>query len=1074
MTKAETKAETTRGRIARRVLRILLWAAALAALAVFALVVRLSVAPWEPPAAVTARLVARIAPDQDSWRASVAALKLRLDPLAGSLRLALEDLEVRERRGRFLLTVPACELELAFWPLINGRIRPRAVATERVDLVWHWSAARLGERIGEVLLAGVNEEAAGLGGTMARITETVAALAALDDEGAAFAGVDRLSLPLVDLTLVEDERGLIWHLPQARLVYAATRSERTLTIAGAIPAGNGPFSALEIDSIAAADGSRRLRFALEGLRPDRLADAVPSLAALAGVAMPVDLDASVALAADRRLADARLRASFAAGTFQLDPFYPEAVPVDGLAFTAVLDAGRDVLRLEDFRLGLNGAGLVLSGALTLPAAGRPPVLTLRGGFEALSIADLVRYWPDGPARGARRWIADHIARGTVRDAELAFRLPGEAFETGELPADAFTLAFGFADLEVHYLGALPPLERAAGRGRLTLERLVLDLEQGRIGAQDAAGSRVVLEEIGRPHAARAEIALKLAGPLPDLLATLDEEPLGFPSRFGLDPARVAGGASARAALTIPLVKTVTLADVGFAVTGRVEDFRLAPFGVLGIAALDSPALDVTVDGNGMRVSGPVAAPGVTARLDWHEDFKPAAGAPSSLFRLADGRLDFAEATWLDPDPLGLSGDAGWEGTIRGRGFAVDDGAFSFDLGPAAIDLAWFGYAKPAGRPARLALRIGARAGGGRSGWALSDLRYESGSDRIAGGMRWHERDGAIVIDALTLDPLRLGETALAVTLAREKDRPVLTVTGARLDARAALTQFASGRLPGNGEGTAFDLAARIDEVLARNGVTFAALAAKGAFGTRGLAALDLTLGDDHGHPLAGSLSFDTECGCRRLFISAEDAGRFALGLGLFENAEGGRLTVRATVSPAAQRRLEMEGLARIENVTIVKRSALVAAVEKGKESGLDAYVGEKGLAFDLVEIPFRVDGPIIDIDNGRARGDRLGLTFAGQVDRENGRLAINGLMVPAYALNSLLGKIPIIGGLFSGGSGGGLFAVRYDLSGRIDAPEVSVSPMTLILPGILRKPFEGGKAKLPPAERRDGPQDDGR
>ena len=252
MREGRVKRKPGDGGIARRAGRILLWLFGVVLLGVFAAAVRLSVAPWRPPAAVTGWLLARVSPDPESWRPTVGALSLRLEPLEGGVRVVLRDLEVRERRGRFLLRVPACELELALGPLLRGGIRPREVATERVDLVWHWSAERLGERIGRILLAGTGGGAAGLGGTMARITEAVAALAALDDEGAAFAGIDRLSLPHVDLRLVEDDRGLVWHLPQGRLVYAATEAERVLTIAGAIPAGNGPFAALEVDSIAAA------------------------------------------------------------------------------------------------------------------------------------------------------------------------------------------------------------------------------------------------------------------------------------------------------------------------------------------------------------------------------------------------------------------------------------------------------------------------------------------------------------------------------------------------------------------------------------------------------------------------------------------------------------------------------------------------------------------------------------------------------------------------------------------------------------------------------------------------------
>jgi hypothetical protein len=62
--------------------------------------------------------------------------------------------------------------------------------------------------------------------------------------------------------------------------------------------------------------------------------------------------------------------------------------------------------------------------------------------------------------------------------------------------------------------------------------------------------------------------------------------------------------------------------------------------------------------------------------------------------------------------------------------------------------------------------------------------------------------------------------------------------------------------------------------------------------------------------------------------------------------------------------------------------------------------------------------------------------------------------VPAYALNNIFSKIPLIGGLLSGGQYGGLFAINFKVSGRINAPVLTVNPLSAIAPGFLRKIFE--------------------
>ena len=62
-------------------------------------------------------------------------------------------------------------------------------------------------------------------------------------------------------------------------------------------------------------------------------------------------------------------------------------------------------------------------------------------------------------------------------------------------------------------------------------------------------------------------------------------------------------------------------------------------------------------------------------------------------------------------------------------------------------------------------------------------------------------------------------------------------------------------------------------------------------------------------------------------------------------------------------------------------------------------------------------------------------------------------MVPAYALNSILGNIPIVGDILTGGSGSGIFAVTYHLSGPIGDPKVDLNPLSALTPGVLRNIF---------------------
>lgn len=61
--------------------------------------------------------------------------------------------------------------------------------------------------------------------------------------------------------------------------------------------------------------------------------------------------------------------------------------------------------------------------------------------------------------------------------------------------------------------------------------------------------------------------------------------------------------------------------------------------------------------------------------------------------------------------------------------------------------------------------------------------------------------------------------------------------------------------------------------------------------------------------------------------------------------------------------------------------------------------------------------------------------------------------MPAYSINRVLGAIPLLGFLLTGGEGEGVLGVTYALSGPIDDPQFSVNPLSVLAPGFLRSLF---------------------
>jgi uncharacterized protein YhdP len=114
----------------------------------------------------------------------------------------------------------------------------------------------------------------------------------------------------------------------------------------------------------------------------------------------------------------------------------------------------------------------------------------------------------------------------------------------------------------------------------------------------------------------------------------------------------------------------------------------------------------------------------------------------------------------------------------------------------------------------------------------------------------------------------------------------------------------------------------------------------------------------------------------------------------------------------------------------------------------------EGVGFSSLEVPFTLSDGLLEVHDGRAWGAALGLTAKGQIDLDRSQMALEGTVVPAYVFNSVLGNIPVLGWLITGGDkGSGVIAFNYSMKGPTADPSVVVNPLSMLTPGFLRKLF---------------------
>jgi hypothetical protein len=94
------------------------------------------------------------------------------------------------------------------------------------------------------------------------------------------------------------------------------------------------------------------------------------------------------------------------------------------------------------------------------------------------------------------------------------------------------------------------------------------------------------------------------------------------------------------------------------------------------------------------------------------------------------------------------------------------------------------------------------------------------------------------------------------------------------------------------------------------------------------------------------------------------------------------------------------------------------------------------------------------VEDALLAGPAVGATFSGRYDISAANVDIAGTYLPAYALNNLFSRIPIVGLALGGDISEGLIGVTFKVQGPIDQPEVFFNPLSAVAPGIFRKIFE--------------------
>ena len=727
------------------------------------------------------------------------------------------------------------------------------------------------------------------------------------------------------------------------------------------------------------------------------------------------------------------------------------LPLRSFTMAGAYDSVNDVLNVDQFDADLQGPLVSLAGRLS---GVRTEEAVIDGQIDIelkdVPVSDVARYWPSSIAADPFNWIAKHLSKGTLHQLQASTHL--QVTPDGEIAVKTMNGKMQLSGVEVDYLPPMPKATGVSGDVVFDHKTLEIDLATGKSQDLSLVDGRILLTGLDVIDQ-YADIHLVIDGSVKSKLAYIESDPLGFASELGIDPNKAQGQGQTELQMKFILEHSLETEDVVISAKSKLINVGLSD--VLLGRGIRNSTLDLHVDNHSMKVTGDVIYDEIDAELVWVENFDDKAEFQSryDLFTVIS---DVSKLRDLGFDMEHFSDDY-LKGSIGAKiTYTVFDDVdrrlkVDADITDAELQAPAFGWIKKAGAIGHSEITI--------------DLERDVVVDipvfslKAAGlnidGSVTYAADGT-GISKIDFDSLVFGRTDVkGALIPREDGGWEVGLHGPSFDFSVYWEELFSGEPGAQGKESLLPnltMAIEIDRVWINQLQSMEKVSGTFSYADEIWKTFLLSSKLDDGASFDISIR-PNEQGNRNLTLRSDDAGNALRFLDAYRSMKGGSLTITG-VFDDAQPGHPLKGQLSVNDYRIVDAPALAHILSIMALTGiLDALAGD-GIGFNSLEVPFVYDDGVLQITEARANGTSLGFTAGGRIYRHADVVDLKGTVVPAYALNSALGHIPLLGTLLTGGKkGSGVFAANYSMNGSLEEPIVKVNPLSALTPGFLRNLF---------------------
>lgn len=676
----------------------------------------------------------------------------------------------------------------------------------------------------------------------------------------------------------------------------------------------------------------------------------------------------------------------------------------------------------------------------------------------LKLDDLTKYWPRYLGESGWIWCKESLFDGEAKNAKFKFDF---AYDKNKKNIVFKNLEgqVGAENATVLYLNGMPKIKNAYGLVTFTKDTININIDKGISDGVILTGGYVKLYDLDK-YNNYADIRLIAESSVTDVLKLIDNPPLNFVKEMNIPADKLSGQTTTDLSLKFELKDDLKPEEVKVEVNADIKDVDIAD--IIKGKRLKSDELKLFVNNDYLKLSGKAEADGIPVDLVWQENFNQKSDKSNYkiIFKLDD---EIKKKLGIETEILNSPYIEGYAIVTADISVSQTEQAkvsLSADIQNAAIDYSFLGFRKLYGSEGKITAEMIINKDKLESipSFALSKPDFN-----LTGKISLNKDGSLKQVDIQKVRGPKTNARAQIEWTGTPKDRLIkINVSGNSYN----LTPFFDRQNENDKKKqnlstdtssdddwenvTDTDINIAVNKLWTNPKVPITNFA--GAAKLRhGEGVHEIHLVGNYGNSKEVKLKADYSPRPNNeyyLLINSNNAGSTFKVLRIYDNISGGNLKIEGKRSKDK----DFVGHASIRDFNLHNTPVLAKVLSVASLTGIVGMLSGEGIAFSHLDAPFEYKNKVLKVEDAKAFGNVLGITMSGTYNWNNEEIKGEGVIAPAYSINSFLGKIPLVGNLLAG-KDGTVFAANYSVSGTINDTDVSINPLSALSPGSLKDWF---------------------